>query len=271
MRTLGRMSFVLLRRLTMALGVLLAVAPLSAAPRLHLAGDSTMATKERQTPNPEYGWGEILPRYFADPAMVVNHAANGRSTKSFRELGHWDKLHAALQPGDWVILQFGHNDGKKDDPARYTAPRGDYERNLRRFIAEIRAASAHPILATSVARRAWDRETGHIRDTHGDYLVVTREVAASEDVPLLELFELTRTLEEAHGIEGSKRLHLWIEPGLYARKAEGWRDNTHYSAYGADRVAALVVQEIIRLGLPLRDSLSGHTRPDLPARPPEGS
>lgn len=265
------MSFVLLRRLTMALGVLLAVAPLSAAPRLHLAGDSTMATKERRTPNPEYGWGEMLPRYFADPEMVVNHAANGRSTKSFRELGHWEKLRAALQPGDWVILQFGHNDGKKDDPARYTAPRGDYERNLRRFIAEIRAAGAHPILATSVARRAWDRETGHIRDTHGDYLVVTREVAASEDVPLLELFELTRALEEAHGIEGSKRLHLWIEPGLYARKAEGWRDNTHYSAYGADRVAALVVQEIIRLGLSLRDSLSGHTRPDLPARPPEGS
>lgn len=265
------MSFVLFRRLSFALGLLLAVAPLAAAPRLHLAGDSTMATKERKTPNPEYGWGEMLPRHFADPATVVNHAANGRSTKSFRDLGHWDKLRAALQPGDWVILQFGHNDGKKDDPARYAEPRGDYERNLRRFIAEIRAAGAHPILATPVARRAWDRESGRIRDTHGDYLVVTREVAASEGVPLLELFALTRALEEAHGIEGSKRLHLWIEPGLYARKTEGWRDNTHYSAYGADRVAALVVQEIIRLGLPLGDSLSGHTRPDLPARPAEGS
>ncbi|MDP2137878.1 MAG: rhamnogalacturonan acetylesterase [Candidatus Didemnitutus sp.] len=229
----------------------------SAAPRLHLAGDSTLATKERDTPNPEFGWGEALPRFFRDPAAVVNRAVNGRSTRSFRDLGHWDKLLEAVQPGDWVIIQFGHNDAKRDDPTRFTEPRGDYADNLRRFIADVRARGAHPVLATPVARRKWDGAGRHVLDTHGDYLVVTREVAAETGMPLLELFELTRTLEEAHGVEGSKRLHLWIGPDRYVRKPAGWQDDTHYSAYGADRVASLAVQEMIRLQLPLTDWLAG--------------
>ncbi len=235
-----------------------AVAASTEAARLHLAGDSTLATKERLTPNPEYGWGEVLPRYFADPAAVVNHAVNGRSTKSFRELGHWQKLLEALAPGDWVLLQFGHNDAKHTDPSRFTEPRGEYAENLRRFVAEVRARGAHPILATSVARRKWDQGGGtpRVLDTHGEYLVVTREVAASEGVPLLKLFELTRALEEGHGVEGSKRLHLWIPADAYARKPDGWQDDTHFSHYGAGCVAALAVQEMIRLRLPLADWLA---------------
>lgn len=217
-----------------------------------------MATKERDTPNPEYGWGEVLPRFFADPALVVNHAVNGRSTKSFRERGHWQQLLDALAPGDWVLLQFGHNDAKREDPARYTEPRGEYAENLRRFVAEVRARGAHPLLATAVARRKWDTSGAKPRvlDTHGEYLVVTREVAKAEGVPLLELFALTRALEEERGVEGSKRLHLWIPPQTYERKPEGWQDDTHYSREGAHRAAALAVQEMIRLRLPLVDWLA---------------
>ncbi len=246
----------------LALGsaVILATAA-PAAPRVHLAGDSTMATKERQTPNPEYGWGEALGRYFRDPATVVNYALNGRSSKSFRAEGHWDKLLAALAPGDWVIVQFGHND-EKPDAARHTDPRSTYADNLRRFVAEIRAKGAQPVLATSVARRKWNAAGTALVDTHGDYPAAMRDVARELGVPLLELNHLTTQLEEAHGVEGSKRLHLWIAPGVYARKPEGWKDDTHYSAYGADRVAALAVQEIIRLGLPLARELAGDTPPD---------
>ncbi|MBA4136933.1 MAG: rhamnogalacturonan acetylesterase [Opitutus sp.] len=242
-----------------------AIAPASAvSPRLHLAGDSTLATKERATPNPEYGWGELLPRYFRDPAVVVNHAVNGRSTKSFLDEGRWQKLVSLLAPGDWVIIQFGHNDAKREDSARYTEPLGAFAANLRRFIADVRERGAHPVLATSVARRKWAEDGTHLIDTHGDYVPVVRDVAARAGVPLLELNALTTALEEAHGIEGSKRLHLWIDPGLYARKTEGWRDNTHYSHYGADRVAALAVQEIIRLQLPLADWLASSS----PSPPP---
>lgn len=223
----------------------------TATPRLHLAGDSTLATKERATPNPEYGWGELLPRFFRDPTAVVNHAANGRSTKSFRDEGRWQKLIDELQPGDWVIVQFGHNDSKTADPTRFTEPRGEFARNLRQFVSEVRARGAHPVLATSVARRKWSEDGSRLVDTHGDYLVVTREVAAAENVPLLDLHARTTALEESFGVEGSKRLHLWIEPNTFARQPEGWRDNTHYSAEGAARVAQLAIDEIRRLQLPL--------------------
>ncbi|HLP26724.1 MAG TPA: rhamnogalacturonan acetylesterase [Acidobacteriota bacterium] len=238
--------------------VLLAGSALSlSAARLHLAGDSTMATKERQTPNPEYGWGEALPRYFSARLTVVNYAANGRSSKSFITEGRWQKLVDALEPGDWAIVQFGHND-QKANPDRHTDPRGAFAGNLRRMIADVRAKGATPILATSVARRRWAPDGAHLVDTHGDYITAVREVGAAEKVPVLELNALTTALEEAHGREGSKRLHLWIAPGVYARNPQkGWRDDTHYSAYGADRVAALAVQEIIRLGLPLADFLAG--------------
>lgn len=221
-----------------------------ATPHLRLAGDSTMANKSHEPPNPETGWGEMLPHYFKDPSVVVNYAKNGRSTKSFIDEGLWQKLLDELQPDDWVIIQFGHNDAKSADPKRFAAPRDGYEKNLQRFIADVRAKGAHPILATSVARRKWDA-SGRLVDTHGDYVVVAREVAAAEHVPLLDLNRLTSALEEGHGVEGSKRLHLWIPAGAYERKPAGWHDDTHYSAYGADRVAALAVQEIIRLDLPL--------------------
>lgn len=241
-------------------GLLLVGATRLAAAHLHLAGDSTLATKERRTPNPEYGWGEMLPRYFDARLTVVNHATNGRSTKSFIDEGRWQKLVDALQPGDWVIVQFGHND-QKADAARHTEPRGEFAANLRRMVADARAQGATPLLATSVARRKWTPEGTRLVDTQGDYVVAMREVAAAENVPLLELNRLTTALEEAHGVEGSKRLHLWIAPDVYARQPKGWQDDTHYSAYGAERVAALAVQEIIRLEL----SLAGFLADDMPA------
>ena len=118
-----------------------------AAPHLYLAGDSTMANKSHEPPNPETGWGETLPRYFQDPAAIVNYAKNGRSTRSFIDEGLWQLLLDDLQPGDWVIIQFGHNDAKKEDPKRFTEPRGDYRKNLERFVADVRAKDAHPVLA----------------------------------------------------------------------------------------------------------------------------
>ena len=234
----------------------LAFAGLRAAegPKVHLAGDSTMADKPVDPPNPERGWGQLFPRYFREPAMIVNHAQNGRSTKSFIAEGRWQTLVDALRPGDWAIIQFGHNDQKVEDPTRYAGPDGGFRENLRRFVQEVRAKGASPILAPPVARRRWN-DAGQLVDTHGAYPDAVRAVAQELAVPLLELNRLTTELEEAHGVEGSKRLHLWIPAGVYERKPDGYQDDTHYSAYGADRVAALAVQEILRLGLPLAEWL----------------
>jgi lysophospholipase L1-like esterase len=217
--------------------------------RVHLAGDSTMADKPTEPPNPEHGWGQLLPKFFKDPAAVINYAVNGRSTRSFIAEGRWQKLVDALQPGDWVIIQFGHNDEKIFPNAQ-----GEFKDNLRRFVADVRSRGANPILATPCARRSWD-DSGKLLDTHADYPDAIRAVSAETKVPLIEMNRLTAALEEGHGPEGSKRLHLWIPAGAYARQPEGYSDNTHYSAYGAERVAALAIQEIIRLRLPLTDSL----------------
>ena len=219
--------------------LLAAVAP--AAPTLHLIGDSTMADKPKQPANPETGWGQALPTLLkAEVGRVVNYAMNGRSTKSFIDEGRWTKVVAALQPGDFVIIQFGHNDEKADKPAVYAAPRGAYQDNLRRFVREARAHGATPLLATPVARRKWN-ERGELVDTHGDYPAALRAVAAAENVPILELSGLTSELERGHGVEGSKRLHLHYAGGVYARWPEAVKDDTHFSEYGAARVAASMV------------------------------
>ena len=145
-----------------------------AAPTLHLIGDSTMADKPKEPANPETGWGQALPALLKPEAgRVVNYAMNGRSTKSFIDEGRWTKVVAALQPGDFVIIQFGHNDEKADKPAVYAAPRGAYQDNLRRFVREARAHGATPLLATPVARRRWN-ERGELVDTHGDYPAALR-------------------------------------------------------------------------------------------------
>ena len=234
---------------TVLFAAALSAAQVQSAPRVHLAGDSTMADKPTDPPNPEHGWGQLLPKFFKDTGVVVNHAANGRSTRSFIAEGRWQKLIDALRPGDWVIIQFGHNDEKI-----FPTARGEFQENLRRFVANVRAKEANPVLATPCARRSFD-EAGKLVDTHGDYPGAVRAVAMETKVPLLEMNLLTMELERAHGIEGSKRLHLWIAAGVYQRQPDGYEDNTHYSAYGAERVAALAVQEILRLRLPLAEWL----------------
>ena len=222
-----------------------------AAPTLHLIGDSTMADKAKEPANPETGWGQALPALLKPEAgRIVNYAMNGRSTKSFIDEGRWTKVVAALQGGDFVIIQFAHNDEKSDKPAVYAPARGAFQDNLRRFVREAREHGATPILATPVARRRWS-EAGELVDTHGDYPAALRAVAAEEKVPLLELNVLTAELERGHGVEGSKRLHLHYPGGVYERWKEPVKDDTHFSEYGAARVAALAVQEWLRLQLPL--------------------
>ena len=220
----------------------------AAAPQLYLAGDSTMADKPADLP--EYGWGQALPRFFKDPAMVHNHAVNGRSTLSFITEGRWQKIVAALQPGDFVIIQFGHNDEKTDKPGVGTDAKTAFPENLRRFIHEVRAKQASPILATSVARRKFDA-AGKLQPTHGAYPDATRAVAAEEKVPLLELEHATSAWLQALGDEPSKKFFMWIEPGKYEKLPKGSQDNTHFVEAGAVHVAELAVAQMRELKLPL--------------------
>ena len=177
------------RKITGILALLLLGLPVFAAPAagptLYLVGDSTMADKP-DLGLPERGWGQLFRELVRPPLQLDNRAINGRSTKSFRDQGHWQRVLDALQPGDWVVIQFGHNDAKRTDPARFADADTDYRANLIRFVHEVREKSAQPVLATPVARRGWT-ESGEWTDTHGAYPGIVREVAAAEGVPLLDL------------------------------------------------------------------------------------
>ena len=210
---------------------------------VHMIGDSTMANKPVIPANPERGWGQMFHMYFKDSVRVENYAQNGRSSKTFIAEGRWDKVVAAFKPGDFVIIQFGHNDEKTNDVNRGTAPFGEYTTNLVRFIREAREHKATPILATPVARRKFD-EAGMLTNSHGVYPEAVRKVAEAEKVPLLELCTATENLLRQLGPESSKRLFDWIPAKEFAAASKALEDDTHFNAYGASRVCDLAVVEI---------------------------
>lgn len=230
----------------LALSLLLVVAG-GAAKRpvaVHLAGDSTMAAK-RAEKRPETGWGEALQQHFAPSRVrVVNHAMNGRSTRTFIGEGRWQALVDSLRRGDWVLIQFGHNDGSKEKVDRYTLPE-DYRRNLARFVADVRARRANPVLMTPVRRRKFDA-AGALVDTHGEYPDLVRAVAAEQRVPLLDLHARTADLLVTWGPDSSRRLFLQLPAGASPNYPNGIEDNTHFSPLGAELVARLVVVELER-------------------------
>jgi DNA sulfur modification protein DndE len=207
---------------------------------LFLAGDSTMAFKPR-TEHPERGWGMMLDKYL-DPAVTIdNRARNGRSSKSFLSEGLWEGLLQDLKKGDYVVIQFGHNDSSPEKgPDRYSTPE-EYRANLLKMIRETRAAKAKPILCTSVVRRRFD-EDGNFFDTHGPYPDVVRELAVTEKVPLVDMQKSSEALIRKQGPEDSKKTFLHIQAGAYEILPEGLTDDTHFSARGAELMAGLFAE-----------------------------
>ncbi|MEH0154887.1 rhamnogalacturonan acetylesterase [Limibacter armeniacum] len=218
---------------------------------IYMVGDSTMADKQ---PNkaPETGWGQVFPQFVNEYVAIKNQAVNGRSSKSFLGESRWQPVVDSLQVGDYVFIQFGHNDQKKDS-LRYTSL-DEYRANLKKYVEETREKGANPILFTSVMRRRFD-ENGKFYDTHGGYPEVVREVAEGLNVPLIDLHQQTEMLITEHGINDSKKLFLILKAGEHDNYPEGKDDNTHFSEYGAVKVAQLAVNSIKGLELPLAQYL----------------
>ena len=202
-------------------------------------GDSTMASKTTEV-YPETGWCQVLNQYFDETVTVKNHAVNGRSSKSFIEEGRWKAVLDSLKPGDYVFIQFGHNDQKDYDSTRYTSPFGTYAANLEKFVNESREKGAKPILFTSIVRRKFD-ENGKLTDTHGDYPVATRQVAEKLNVPMIDLQKITEKWVNKLGNEPSKAMYLWTEPN--EKFPEGRKDDTHLCENGAKEIARLAMEE----------------------------
>jgi lysophospholipase L1-like esterase len=205
-------------------------------------GDSTMANKKAEVA-PETGWCQAFPAFVDQTVVIKNRAMNGRSTKSFITEGRWKAVLDSLQSGDYVFIQFGHNDQKIQDSTRYTEPFTSYRKNLERFVRETREKGATPILFTSIVRRKF--ENGFLTDTHSNYPVATRMVANELNVPLVDLQMLTAGAVTALGEESSKRIYLWTPP--LEKFPEGKKDDTHLSRDGAMLVAKLAMQQLILL------------------------
>ncbi|AWW32649.1 rhamnogalacturonan acetylesterase [Echinicola strongylocentroti] len=225
-------------------GLLLSFVPKNHEITIFMIGDSTMANKPYTGHNPEKGWGQVFGLYFKEGVRVENHALNGRSTKSFRDEGHWDKVFQSIHPGDYVIIEFGHNDQKSKSPERYAAPDTGYRDNLIRYIEETYEKGGKPVLATPISRRSY--ENGTLVDTHGRYSEVVREVAEEYNIPLFDLHKKTVEVIEQFGEEKSKELFLHYRPGDYERFEDGKEDNTHLSPTGAFKVCDLAVAELKR-------------------------
>ena len=205
-------------------------------------GDSTMANKKAEVA-PETGWCQAFPTFVDETVVIKNRAVNGRSTKSFITEGRWKAVLDSLQSGDYVFIQFGHNDQKIQDSTRYTKPFTSYRKNLERFVSETRQKGATPILFTSIVRRKI--ENGFLTDTHGKYPVVVRQVAEEMNVPMIDLQLLTAGAVTALGDEASKSIYLWTQPS--EKFPEGRKDDTHLRKEGANLVAKLAAQQLVLL------------------------
>lgn len=215
-------------------------------PVIYMIGDSTMADKPIAGGNPERGWGQMLPALFTPDIHIENKALNGRSTRSFRNEGHWEPIRKNLHKGDYVFIQFGHND-QKPDTARHSDADSDYRTNLGRYIDETREAGAIPVLFTSIVRRKFNPD-GTLSDTHGRYTDAVKAVAAEKNVLLVDLNKSSAKLLEKYGEKKSTSLFVWVEPGSCAALPKGKQDNTHLNIKGAReiaRIAACAIKEII--------------------------
>jgi lysophospholipase L1-like esterase len=216
---------------------------LAQKPTIYGIGDSTMANKVKPEENPERGWGQMLPLFFNDNIIIDNRAENGRSTRSFVNENRWDAIYKILKPGDYVFIQFGHNDAKEKDSLRYTNPHTAYRYNLIRFVSESREKGAIPIIFSSVVRRNFN-ENGVLISTHGDYTLEARLVAQEYNVPFIDMEYYSELLEQSYGPEKSKQLHLHYKIGENLFFPEGKEDNTHLNVKGATAIAKIAVEEL---------------------------
>ena len=232
-----------------------------------IIGDSTAAKKDLSTGSPERGWGMALQCFFDEAFIRVdNHAVNGRSSKSFIDEGRWQNVLDRLQPGDYVIIQFGHND-EKPKADRHTDPGSTFDYNLAKFVRETRERGGIPILMNPVVRRNFAKkparndddealrsttfkdapklaEGDSLIDTHGLYRIAPRDVAQRMNCLFVDANQITHDLEQSLGAEGSKRLHMWYKPGEHPALPDGRQDNTHYNIYGAHQVARLLAEAL---------------------------
>lgn len=221
--------------------LLISFAPDQKKIKIFLAGDSTMSIKLEKN-FPETGWGMPFSHFWNDNLTVVNKAKNGRSTKTFMSEGLWKQILDEATAGDYVFIQFGHNDEVKSKINTYTTPE-EFTANLKKYIGDAREKKMIPVLLTPVARRKFDT-TGKIEQTHQEYSTLVRKVAEEEKLLFIDLDAQSMKLYQQFGVENSKLLFCQLKSGEHPNYPDGKDDNTHFNELGARLIAQLVLKEI---------------------------
>ena len=218
--------------------------------KVYLIGDSTMA-KKNTSAYPETGWGMPFIHFFDSTVEIENHARNGASTKTFISEGRWQPVYENMKDGDYVLVQFGHDDEVKTK-ASYCTP-DEFKANLTRFVAEARSRNAIPVLLTPVSRRQFT--DGKAQENHQEYSPLVRALADTLNVPIIDLDVKSRELYTELGEDKSKLLFLHLNPFEHPNYPNGKSDNTHFNELGARKIAQIVLTEIVALRLELANRI----------------
>lgn len=219
-------------------------------PTIYLCGNSTVVDQDKE---PWASWGQMIPRWFDADVAISNHAESGLTAGSFMAQNRLTKIMSTLKHGDYVICEFGHNDEKEKGPG--SGAWYHYSRNLKMFVDNVRSKGATIIFCTPTQRRRFDTDNKTIVDTHGDFPAAMKAVAQRENVPVIDLHQMTRVFFEALGFEDSKRSLVHYPANTFVGQDKELADNTHFNPYGAYEVAKMVVMGMKELNLPIVNNL----------------
>lgn len=229
----------------------------SSIPTIFLCGNSTVVDQENE---PWASWGQMIPRFFSSEIAIANHAESGESANTFIAAKRLKKVLSEMKKGDYLMVEFGHNDQKQKGPGK--GAYYSFMTNLKTFIDEVRAKGGQPILLTPTRRRKFDKE-GRTVNTHGEYPDAVRWIAAKENVPLIELNNMTGTLYEALGEEESKKAFVHYPMGSFPGQTKELADNTHFNPYGAYQIAKCVIEGMKKV----TPELAKYLKTDIPYDP----
>lgn len=230
-------------------------------PTVFLCGNSTVVDQDNE---PWASWGQMVTRFFTDSVCFANYAESGESANTFISAGRLKKALTQMKPGDYIFMEFGHNDQKQKGPGKGAFY--SFMTSLKTFVDEARARGVQPVLVTPTQRRSFD-ENGKIKDTHLDFPDAVRWLAEKENIPLVDLHAMTRILYEAMGVEESKRAFVHYPANTYPGQNRVLADNTHFNPYGAYQIAQCVIEGMKKVDLPIVKFLRADYKGYDPAHP----
>lgn len=228
---------------------------------LFLAGNSTVVDEANE---PWCGWGQMFPLFFTSKVAIANYAESGEAANTFVSSKRFAKLLTKIKKGDYLFIEFGHNDQKQKGEGK--GPYTSYKSDLKYLVDEARAKGANPVLVTSMHRRSFD-ENGKVINTHGEYPNAVRLLAKEENVPLIDLNNMSKDLYEAWGVEGSKKAFVHYPAGTFPGQDKALEDNTHFNPYGGYQIARCIIKGIIDADLPIEKYIKKEYRNYNPAHP----